>query len=124
MATEDDVREIALSLPASTEKSSYGTPAFRVQDKLFARMREMDAADGEVLVIFVADVGEKEALIASDLEKFFTVPHYDGHAMVLVRLRAVERDELTELLTESWLLRAPPKVAAMFLADHPDLAGH
>ena len=122
MATEDDAREIALSLPATTEKPSNGIPGFRVKDKLFARVREPDPAEDEVLVIFVEDLGEKEALIAADPEKFFTVPHYDGHAMVLVRLRAVERDELTELLTDSWLLRASKKVRAQFLADHPHLA--
>ncbi len=61
MVTEDDVRRIALSLPATTEKPSYGTPGFRVRDKLFARIRE----EGDVLVVFTADLLEKDALLAS-----------------------------------------------------------
>jgi hypothetical protein len=108
MVTEDDVRRIALSLPATTEKASYGTPGFRVKDRLFARIRE--EGEGDVLVIWVADEGEKQGLVASEPEKFFTTPHYDGHPIVLVRFAGVDIDELKELLTESWRLRAPKKV--------------
>jgi hypothetical protein len=110
MVTEDDVRRIALSLPETTEKPSYGTPGFRVKDKLFARVRE----EGDVLVVWCQDEEEKEALIASEPEKFFTTPHYEGHPTVLVRFGAVEVDELTELLTEAWRVRAPKRVRAAF----------
>jgi hypothetical protein len=113
MVTEDDVRAAALSLPETTEKPSYGTPGFRVKDRLFARIRE----EGDVLVVWCSDLGEKEALIASEPDKFFTTPHYDGHPMVLVRFDAVDDDELRELLTESWRIRAPKKVVAAFDAD-------
>ena len=90
MATESDVREIALSLPATEERPSYGTPGFRVKDKLFARLRD----EGEVLVVWCTDEGEKELLIGAEPAKFFTTPHYDGHPSVLVRLSAVDREEL------------------------------
>jgi hypothetical protein len=110
MVTEADVRTAALSLPETTEKPSYGTPGFRVKDKLFARIRE----EGDVLVVWCEDLGEKEALIASDSEKFFTTPHYDGHPTVLVRFGAVDRDELLELLTDSWRIRAPKRVREAF----------
>lgn len=118
MATEDDVRAIALGLPATSARPSYGTPGFRVKDKLFARIRE----DGE-LAVFVADLAEKEALLASDPGTFFTTPHYDGYAMVLVRLHAVADDVLTEVLTDAWLVRAPKRLRDAFLADHPEIAG-
>ena len=108
MATDDDVRRIALSLPSTTERPSYGTPGFRVKDRLFARIRE----EGDVLVVWVAGDGEKQGLIAAEPAKFFTTPHYDGHPSVLLRLPAVDVDELTELLTDSWRLRAPKRVAA------------
>jgi hypothetical protein len=106
MATESDVRAIALSLPQTEERPSYGTPGFRVGDRLFARIREAG-----VLVVWCADEGEKDFLLRADPEKFFTIPHYDGHASVLVRLAAVERDELAELLTEAWRGRAPKRLA-------------
>lgn len=112
MASEDDVRRICLSLPETTEKPYERLPGFRVKDKLFARIRE----NPDALVVWRPDVGEKEALIASEPEKFFQIPHYEGHPAVLVRLEAVEVDELEELLTESWLLRAPVRLAAAFEA--------
>lgn len=108
MVTEDDVRRLALALPETSEKPSYGMPGFRVQDKLFARIRE----EGDVLAIYCADEGEKHGLIASEPDKFFTTKHYDGSPMVLVRFGAVDVDELSELLTESWRLRAPKRVLA------------
>lgn len=106
MASEDDVRAIALSLPETEERSSYGTPGFRVKDRLFARIREPG-----VLLVRCADEGEKDFLLRADPEKFFTTPHYDGHASVLVRLGAVDRDELRELLTDAWRARAPKRLA-------------
>jgi hypothetical protein len=85
-----------------------------VKDRLFARIRE----EGNVLAVWVADVGEKEGLIASEPKKFFTMPHYDGHPMVLVRFRAVGVKELRELLTESWRLRAPERLVRAFDAEN------
>ena len=114
MITDDDVRRVALSLPATTEKPSYGTPGFRVKDKLFARIRE----EGDVFLVWVGDLGEKEALIASAPRKFFTTPHYDGHPTVLVRFKAVGGKELRELLTESWRLRAPKGLVTAFDAEN------
>lgn len=107
MATEDDVRRIALSLPEVTEKPWYGTPGFRVKDKGFLRIRS--EAEG-ALVVFVPDLEDKEALLASKPETFFTTPHYDGHPTVLVRLEAVDEDELTELIVDAWRCRAPRRV--------------
>ncbi len=115
MATDADVRRIALALPATTEKPSYGTPGFRVRDKLFARIRE----EGDVLVVWCEDLGEKAALLAADPDKFFTTPHYDGHPTVLVRLGAVALDELQELLTDAWRVRAPVRLVAEFDAAQP-----
>lgn len=100
MVTEEDVRELALALADTTEKSSYGTPGFRVRDRLFARIRE----EG-VLVVWCESLGEKDFLIEDDSEKFFTTPHYDGYRNVLVRLDAVDRAELAELLAESARIR-------------------
>ncbi len=105
MAGEADVRELALSLPETIEKPSYGTPGFRVKDKLFARINE----EGD-LVLWRENQDEKEALIESEPDKFFTTPHYDGHPMILVRLATVDREELLDLLLDSWDIRAPKSV--------------
>ena len=115
MATVDDVRRLVLGLPATTEKRSYGTPGFRVRDKLFARVHD----DPGLLVVWCADVDEKEALLAADPERFTTTPHYDGHPLVLVRLAAVDLDELAELLTDAWRVRAPAKLLRQFDEGSP-----
>ena len=107
VVTEGDVRRAALALPATTEGPSYGTTGFRVKDRLFARLRP----EGDLLVVWTA---EKEALMASEPEKFTSTPHYDGHPTVLVRMGAVDAEELAELLTESWRLRAPTRLLASF----------
>jgi len=54
------------------------------------------------------DLGEKEALLTSNPEAFFTTPHYDGWPIVLVNL------ELRELITDSWLIKAPPRLRRQF----------
>ncbi|MCY3882125.1 MAG: hypothetical protein F4Z77_06015 [Dehalococcoidia bacterium] len=102
MATSDDVRELALALPETAEKPSYGTPGFRVGDRLFARLHQ----DGESLVLRM-DRDEREALAEAEPEKFFWTPHYDRHQWIQVRLVAVDREELLELLQDAWRLRAP-----------------
>ena len=107
MTNESDVRELALALPETTEKPSYGTPGFRVKDRLFARIRE----EGDVLVVWCESLEEKEFLIGAEPEKFFTTSHYDGYSMLLVRLPALDRAELAEKLAESWRLRAPQRLA-------------
>lgn len=107
MLTEEDVRELALALPRTTEKSSYGTPGFRVADRLFARVLE----DGERVVVFT---DEREALVRSDPVTFTVPPHYADHPMVVIAMASVDRQQLHELLTDSWRLRAPAKVRAAY----------
>ncbi|MFE3447926.1 MmcQ/YjbR family DNA-binding protein [Nonomuraea sp. NPDC059194] len=110
MVTDDDVRRIALGLPETTERPMYGTPAFYVKARWFARIRE----EGDVLVLPVASEEHRQELIAADPGVFFTLPHYDGYAAVLVRFAAVGVEELAELLTDAWRLRAPKRVLAAF----------
>lgn len=71
MTNDDDVRRLALSLPWTTEKPSYGTPGFRVKDKLFARVHE----EPSVLVLWRGSVEEKLELITAEPAKFFTTAH-------------------------------------------------
>ncbi|MDF3038360.1 MAG: hypothetical protein K0Q71_1066 [Thermomicrobiales bacterium] len=114
MATIEDVRRIALSLPETSEGPLYGTPGFRVKDKAFARLRD----EGATLVVWVPAEDEKEALIATQPEVFFTLPHYDGHPSVLVRLAVIDTDELREVLIGAWRARAPRRLLAVYDAVH------
>jgi hypothetical protein len=113
VVSEDDVRRAALALPATAEKPSYGSPGFRVRDRLFARIRP----EGDSVVVWCADLAEKEGLLASEPEKFFTTPHYDGYPTVLVRMAAVGRQEMVEILADSWRRRAPARLVAELDAE-------
>jgi hypothetical protein len=106
------VRTLALGLPGTEEATSYGTPAFRVRGKLFARLHQ----DGESLVVR-ADLDEREVLVQADPRSFFVTDHYRDHPWVLVRLGSVSRTLLTEVLEQAWRLRAPKRLVQAFDAD-------
>jgi len=112
MATPDDVRELALSLPETVEKSSYGTPGYRVKDKLFARIHQ----DG-VSLMLRCDRAQREAMHAAEPVKFYWTPHYENYDAILVGLAEVDREELASLLEMSWFFMAPAKVAAAYEAS-------
>src|SRR5260221_14087891 len=96
-----------MALPGVEEGTSFGTPGFKVKGKFLARMKE----DGETLVLRVA-LELKEALIEGDPDVFFTTPHYDGYAAVLVRLGKIKRADLTRVFDEGWQFVAPKKLVA------------
>ena len=96
--TLEDVRAILEPLDGTEEGTSYGTSAFRARRKLLVRLRE----DGDTLVVCAVEEPERDMLIATRPEAFYTTPHYRGHPSVLVRLSQIEREELEGLLTESW----------------------
>jgi hypothetical protein len=125
-----DLDELALALPQATkELSEDGRPAYRVHGKLFCcqRGRRTDAVHPEtgerlddVLMFRVADLDVKDMLLADDRGIFFTTPHFDGYAAVLVRIPQLERlgrDELEDLVAEAWLTRAQKRVAKAWLAE-------
>ena len=110
MASQRDVRRIALSLPGTVESADDFAFAVVVKGKHkgFAwtwkervEPRKPRVANPAVLAVRVADDDEKAALIAADPAAFFTEPHYDGFPAVLVRLAEVDSKELRELLTDA-----------------------
>jgi hypothetical protein len=69
----------------------------------------------------VADLDVKELMLADDRGLFFTTPHFDGYAAVLLRipqLARLDHDELEDLVAEAWLTRAQKRVAKAWLAEH------
>jgi hypothetical protein len=116
MATQADVRRIALSLPETEETENHF--AFSVRNKgnlkgftwvWLERIASKKARvpQPKVIAIRVANLFDKDFLLSLDPEKFFTEPHYDGFPAVLVRLPAVTVRELRPLLTEAWRCQAP-----------------
>jgi hypothetical protein len=125
MATWDDVRELALALPETSERVSRDLRQWRVRDKLFAWERPLrrsdlealgdEAPDGPILGAHVEHFGAKEALLANDEGVFFTTPHFDGYAAILVRLDHITLEVLEEVVVEAWLARAPRRLARAYL---------
>lgn len=132
MATLDDVRSIALALPDTHEgvDGHRGGATWRTRAGAFVWERGASQADvaaleklgrvwpdGAVVGVRTDGVDEKEALLETYPDAFFTIPHFDGFPAVLVRLDAVGADHLREIVTDAWLLKAPRRVAAQWLAS-------
>jgi len=132
MATWDDVRAIAMTLPETTERvgGHDGTAGWRVRDKSIAWERPLRRGDlaalaaqgepepaGPILAVRVSDLGVKDALLADDPAVYFTIPHFNGYPAILVHLDVIDVPELEELLVEAWLHRAPKRLAAEYLKD-------
>jgi hypothetical protein len=126
-----DLDELALAMPETTKTvSDDGRPTYAVHGKFFCFHRRprpdaVDRATGERLddvVVFRVDGLEvKELLLADDRGVFFTTPHWNGYAAVLVRipdLARIDREELQDLVVDSWLTRAPKRIAKVWLAEH------
>ena len=130
MATWDDVRELALALPETSEHVSRGTMHWRVRSKGFVWERPLRRADldalgipdqaGPVLGVKTEDEAVKLALIAEDPVVFFTTPHFDGYPAVLVHLDRISRRRLAELVAEAWAAAAPPRLVREHLEQNPD----
>jgi hypothetical protein len=129
MATLEDVERIVSTLPR-TSSSGLDGPSVEFHVLVGDKPRKIAGSwrqrvhpkktkvpQLDVLVVPVADESEKESLIAAEPEVFFTEPHYDGYASVLIRIDAIDVAELTELLTESWRLNAPAPLVAEFDAQ-------
>jgi hypothetical protein len=104
--------------------------SWRVRDKLFAWERPLRQSDlralrelgreppsGEILGARVEHEGAKLALIESDPEVYFTIPHFDGYSAILALLERISLEDLEELIVGSWLLRAPKRLATAYLAS-------
>ncbi len=127
VATWDDVAHIVGELALTSEPSPHD---WRVGKKLLAWERPLRPSDrealarsgtqppeGDILGVRVSDEGVKFALIADEPTVYFTTPHFDGYAAVLVNLAAISVRDLEDLITEAWLLQAPKKLVQEFLAD-------
>ena len=98
MASQADVRRIALSLPDTEETPDHFAFSVRNKGKLKGFVwvwmervspKKARVPQPNVIAVRVASEYNKEILLELDPAKFFTEPHYNGFPAILVRLPAV-----------------------------------
>lgn len=126
MATWEDVGRIAGALPETTQDAL----TWSVRGKVVVRERRLRPADlkalgddvpqGAIAMVHTGDLVTKDELLARRPDAYFVTPHFRGSPAVLVRLDDIDVEELTDAIAEAWLRTAPKRLAAQWLAEHPD----
>jgi hypothetical protein len=119
MATQADVRRLALALPQTEEAPDHFAFSVRNKGKLkgfvWVWMERIEpkkprVAQPDVIAVRVASLAEKDRILASDQAKFFSEPHYNGFPAVLVNLPGITVRELEPLIKEAWRCQAPKEL--------------
>jgi hypothetical protein len=122
----DDVAKIATALPEVSAGERRGSRVWSVRANSFAWERPFTKADikrfgdqaaptGPIVAVRVADLGEKEAILASATKGFFTISHFDNYPAFLIQLDQVSKKAMREALVDGWLTCAPPALAEAYL---------
>ena len=117
---------MAAELPEVSVGERRGSQTWFVANKAFAWHRRFSKADlrrfgstpppeGPILAVSVANLAEKEAVLATSSKAIFTIPHFDGYAAILIQLEEVTTPELREAIVDAWVACAPPALADAYL---------
>jgi len=111
--TIDDAAELASALPDVVVGTKWGNRTWMVGDRGFAWERPFSKADlkrfgdatppaGEILAVIVENLDAKDALLAIAPPGFFTIPHFNGYAAVLIALRSARAADVRAAMVDAW----------------------
>ena len=110
MVTIDQVRSFALSLPRAYEALVRDRVKFRVGRIVFLAFSR-----DETLMGFGFPREEREALVASEPAKFLLPERGDlRYHWAVVRLAAIDEQEMREIVLDAWRMVVPKRVAEEF----------
>ena len=110
MVTIDEVRTLAISLPRTTEAFVRGRVKFRV-----GRIVYLAFSRDETLMGFGFPKEWREALVESEPDKFMLPRESDRrYNWAVVRLAAIDAEEMRELVIDAWAMVVPKKVSAAY----------
>jgi hypothetical protein len=111
MATIEDVRRVALTLPRSYEALVRDRVKFRVGSIVYLAF-----SHDETLMGFAFPKEERQALVAAEPEKFQMPEQSDlRYHWVVARLAAIDEGEIAEIVIDAWTMVVPKSVSAAHL---------
>ena len=110
MVTLDEVRGLALTLPRTTEAFVRGRVKFRVGQIVY-----LSFARDETLMGFAFPKEQREWLVGTEPEKFLMPRESDlRYNWVVVRLAAIDHEEMRGLVIDAWAMVVPKSVSAPY----------
>ena len=112
-----DVADFASSLPGVTVGTKWRKRTWMVADRGFAWERPLSKSDlkrygdetppaGDIVAVIVANLDAKDALLAIAPPGFFTIPHFNGYAGVLIELRLARIRDVRAAISDAWQVAA------------------